>query len=103
MKRNLSQLALQNYRFTITNWREEHSLLPALRLFGRSMLSWATRQLSLLMGQPFTNGETLRVVRASAAAACLMFPAQMPLWLRAFFLALTALALWKCRDIKLSD
>ena len=79
--------------------------LPVLRLASLSTqikraFSPATRLFSEIMGCPFTTGETLRILRAMLAGACLLFPVEMPLWLRALFLLWTAAALYSCRDLK---
>ena len=59
----------------------------AMERFGvKRRLSRLTRLFSLLIGEPLTTGDVLRIIHAGVALMALLFPADINLFLRVAFL-----------------
>ncbi len=55
---------------------------------------------SIVMGEPLSNLNTLRIINVQIAALFLIMPCDINLLLRTIFLVWTATALWQCKKIK---
>ena len=58
---------------------------------------------SLLLEQHLSNTDTLHILHVQIASACLLFPMDISLVLRFAFLIWTAIALYNCRYLHVSD